>query len=886
MGALKKAGKGLLIALIAIVGLVVLAGGFFWVKLQFTLEQPASFLPDKFAVYAQIPSLRSLYEDLINLEAADRALSAGELASFRAVLTNIRALSLSDSPLFNGLVDLRADVMMLKDGKAVVAADLGWRGALTDLAKLAGPWLSFQGYSFATEDGLPIFAYDAGGVVIYASFFSNVALITTDKATLKACAALKGGRKNLATRIDDETLALLARPNEGTIRVLADTAGFLAGPLAASGLRFKEQLDFSGESVLDFKISDSEVMLTASVPAKAAPGAEAMKAMLARGGSVPGALSLVPAKASLMSYVNLAPLGDLLAVTEALEGGSIKDTVAKADEAMKGVFGADSKQLLFSWLGSEAGAFMMPRSAEPTFFARISDRGAYERAFGLLSSTVLMSEDSSVVIDGVRLSRMTFPWYVSLLLDGLGVKVPSPFYFDKGDYLFLSMDAENLAAVAKAATTGAGIARDESFMALSRGMGADGALGVYYDLKKSVPFFLRGSGTVEQILKLYGKGYAALYARGQRLELRVHAMRSEAGGAGLLAGFPLAAAGALSGDLAAFRLPGQSGATLGFVLDSTRLHLSDPVQSKDQEAQVEAGSRILVGTDPAGGASAIWAVSPSGTVYRFDGELRPAPGFPVATGVSSPMPALLESGRAVLYSRVDSALSFVDGAGDQSLLKLPGDGELFAPPDFEGGLVAYYPKSFEGLIHLVDAATGREREGWPVQAEGISFCSPRFVDAGGGERGVAFLTQGGTLYLWGLDGKPRPGFPFALPGVHYATPVPLRANGIPAVAGLSADGVLSLVSAKGTLLREQRLPRPVGKDARLLARDVDGDGSDELFVYGSGAFIDAYDATLRSLPGFPVKGYTEPRFIDFNRDRKLDMVTAGLDNAIYAYSLR
>ena len=61
-------------------------------------------------------------------------------------------------------------------------------------------------------------------------------------------------------------------------------------------------------------------------------------------------------------------------------------------------------------------------------------------------------------------------------------------------------------------------------------------------------------------------------------------------------------------------------------------------------------------------------------------------------------------------------------------------------------MIAWYPKSFDAKVHLADAA-GVEAPGWPVQAAGISFCTPRIV-ADGKSLVVSFLTQAGSLHLW------------------------------------------------------------------------------------------------------------------------------------------
>jgi hypothetical protein len=198
-------------------------------------------------------------------------------------------------------------------------------------------------------------------------------------------------------------------------------------------------------------------------------------------------------------------------------------------------------------------------------------------------------------------------------------------------------------------------------------------------------------------------------------------------------------------------------------------------------------------------------------------------------------------------------------------------------------MIAWYPKSFDAKVHLAEAS-GVEAPGWPVQAAGISFCSPRIM-ADGESLVVSFLTQAGTLHLWDAAGAPRPGFPLSLPGVFYATPEPMTAEGRTVLVVLAQDGSLSMIGLDGSVVRQAGVPDLDGKSARILVADLDADGRQELLLYGSGAFIAGYDGELRALPGFPIKGASVPQLVDLDRDGRLDIVTEGLDGKINAYTL-
>jgi hypothetical protein len=87
------------------------------------------------------------------------------------------------------------------------------------------------------------------------------------------------------------------------------------------------------------------------------------------------------------------------------------------------------------------------------------------------------------------------------------------------------------------------------------------------------------------------------------------------------------------------------------------------------------------------------------------------------------------------------------------------------------------------------------------------------------------------------------------------------------------------------VVRQARVPDLDGKSARILLGDLDQDGLEEILLYGSGAFIAGYDAYFRPLPGFPLKGVSRPQLVDLDRDGRTDLLTAGLDGKIYAYTM-
>ncbi len=869
--------------LLSILCVVVLAGLFLVGRWLVRREDPTAFIPDTYTAYLQVPSIRGIYDTWLNLEAVDLVLSRPDLAAYRRVVADVRGLALTKSPLLRTLLDVHADVILLKDGKLLMVLDLGWRGIASPLARIVGPVLNVRGFSFLNDSGTPLYRYTTGGTTIHAAFAENVAILSLDASVVKEALERRATGTGLAMRASRDLLDRIRLRRSDAVRILVDTASLSTRLLAGSstGDRVLGAVKIPGQSMLDVTLSDTSLRLGAQLPLDVAM--PELGKTLATAPAPLGVLRFVPDSAYLLTASSLAPLRGLYQLAADFQGKDVQDIFTRADAGARSVLGMGIDQLLFSWVGAELGAFMLPTSADPVFFARISSQESFQRALTALAGSAVAGKDSSLVIDGSRIDRLTIPWYVGLVLDVLGVNVPEPYFVTRGDYLFASLDATNLSAVLKAADTGSNIAAGNLYASLSRGIPSDPTFMVWYDITRTEPFFIKGAGIFADILRLYTSGIAAVRATPTELQVSLSAARVVGGGARLAAGFPLAPEKGVGQDLLAFRFADSRAARLSWVKAKSLLVLADAGGTPIAQAQLDPDTRLVPEQNADGALAALWAVSPSGTIWRFGPALIPQAPFPVASGIVSTMPPIVIGGSLALFSRNDAAIVLIGADGARRLLAQHLDAPLLAAPDVVGARMAFYPKSFDAHVHLTDL-DGTEEPGWPVAASGISFCSPRIV-ATGDSVDVFFLTQAGVLHGWDATGMPLPAFPLNLPGVYYANPEILSAGGRPVLAILAQDGTLSLVGMDGSILRQVRAPDVDGKTARIFIGDVNHDGGNEILLYGSGAFIAGYDAALRPLPGYPLKGVTRPQLVDLDQDGTPELVTAGIDGKIYAYAM-
>ncbi len=875
----------LLKVLLGILCAMVLAIGVLFFRWLAHREDPAAFLPDKYMAYLQVPSIRGIFEEWLNLEVADAVLARPDLAQYRRVVTSARGLALTRSPILRNLLDVQADIMLLQNRKLLAVVPLGWRGMFTPLARLVGPVLNIKGFSFLNESGIPMYRYKTGETTIHAAFMNDIAIVSLDPDVVKDALARRASDSGLAARASRELLDRVRLRSGRAVRVLADTRSLSSELLSGSGIGAKllDSMELPGQSMLDVELGPDRLTLGADLPLEVTM--PELSQTLARNPAPIGVLRYVPASSYFLSVSNVAPLADMYRLAAAFQGADVEGIYTRADSGARTVVGAGIDELLFSWVGAEIGAFMAEESGDPVFFARIADRGAYKRAMDKITKSLVATKDSSLVLDGVRIDRISIPWYLKTILDTIGMNVPEPYFITLGGYFFLSLDAQNLAAVAKAGDTADNLAHVSLFARLSQGIPSDASLLLWYDIERTEPFFIRGSGLLADVLRLYGRGVAAVRATPAGLRVALSAAHGERLGLKLLPGFPLSPDGGVSADVLAFHFRDNSRTTLAWLREGSALVFAEADGTPIREEKLEPDSTLVADGEDGGAMAAVWAVSPGGTVWRFGPDLKVHPPFPMATGISGPMPPKCVGGKLALYSKADSALVLIGEDGERSVFPEKLEAPLFAPPDYSPpGRLAFFPKSFDSKVHLADL-DGTEAAGWPVDASGISFCSPRFVHAGESNL-VAFMTQAGSLHLWDIAGKPVAPFPLSLPGVYYATPQQIRLDdGASALVTLSQDGGVSIIGLDGAVIRQTSVADLDGKKARILVADLFGNGRQDLLLYGSGAFICGYDASLRPLGGFPVKGVSRPQLIDVNGDGAVDFLTAGIDGKIYGYSM-
>jgi hypothetical protein len=844
-------------------------------------EGVASHVPAGFDVYVSLPSASAFTEEALRLKALDAALSRNE--ELRGAVRSLRASPFLRSALYKRLAGVRVDAALYPDGSFAAVADLGLRSAATRLSPLFGRYflggaVKVKGLTWKGGDPLPRFEYDAGGgLTLYAATRKNLLIVSSTEKGLAS--ALAGGEPE-----PELESALGARG--GGVRFLADPRRFARAASQGQGLgaSIAATLDFPERAVADLSLSDEGMSL--SIEAKAASSDAALASVMARRSKAPSALSRLPASTEYFSLLAAGRPSELWKALSPLAGKGAAEAEAKADKAARLLFGEGLDGLLYSWIGDEAGVFGSSRGASPVFFLRIGDERARRKAFDALLGSVALGQDLSTLVGEVRVPRIVVPSFLSGILELLGVRLADPYYLIEDGYLYASASAETLAACVAEARSGALLVKTPHWRSLADGVSAQSSLMIYYDLDRSVPFFLRGSGGLVDALRLFKRGAASLSFVEGALRLELSATNEgTAGGAARaveLPGFPVKAGGRMdsdpragssaSGDPMAYWTSG--GSVLGLDLSS----------GKRFELPMDEGGRLAL-VEKGGAIESVWAVSGRGAVYRCDPRLRLAEGFPVLTGDNPTAPPSSLDGSLLVPVGGESAVLIVRPSGER--LRSEALASRSLSPAVPAGLgFAVLPRSFDSRLYLM-SPEGRILPGWPAALAGIASAPPLFLpaegaSAGGGGR-IAAIDEAGELYLLDESGGTIPGFPVTLEGVFDAAPA--WAPGLGAIVAASGEGLVWLVSEKGGVIDSARVEGPSGRGLSLRLLDSDGDGREEIFLGGGGNLIGALDDDLSPLPGFPVAGSGAPSFVDVDGDGVMDLVARGSDDTVHAYRL-
>ena len=834
-----------------------------------------ALLPQDYSVYIHTDSAWKALEPLLDLQAADLLLSDEPLSQFRSLFMDLRSFNLRKSKLVAFAASRKVDAALYEGNAAenfVAIIDMGVFSAFTRPAEFILPLIKIENLSHTRTELSSYFTYNNNGTLYYIKPWHNMVVVSPNPDLFDT--ALCANNDTSYTRAERE---LLTQKSKEPIRVVVDAYSLAQSVVGDDPLlsQFANLIDKDTLSVVSFGITDNEVSLLANVPFSV-PAENSLSLMMGHDSTMPALLSRLSDVVQYYTLLNAGSLEDLKnALFPYIPAEKNIDGLWKTAESLcKTFFSVSLEDLIFSWTGSEFAAMGVEGQDDPVIVLQVKDEAQRQYVFNKLISSLIINNDNSLIIDGMRIPRLQLPSFLQGILNAFNINIPLPYYIELDGYLYLSESAESLSTIYTTVNDGRRIAKNSNWQAVSKEQSALSTISLFYDLERSIPFFLRSNETFSKILQLYSIGRCDMRVSDGVLTMQLQAVSRRSGDLRQVPGFPIELSGK-SGQTLLSENAKKSGAVF-WVENGNEIHSLEVSSMKQYTAPLSDNCSICVSpSEKSDGV--VWGITEQGAVYLLTRELECLSPFPVITG-SRPAAAASAYGTGIVFASDDDSLVFVDRTGSVKTVELNLSGSVKSEPSVSGTTVAVYDKSFTGKIFVVEDGVCVNAD-QPYSVAGIAFGSPAVLKTKDAQY-IAFITQSGNLSVW-CDGQLDSTFPKKLDGLFYVNVVASS----DAFYAVSADARLYRIGLDGSVLSVD-IPQSTAREGFITVADPNKNGIENIYVCADGNTIYGFTSSLELLSGFPLVGWGRPAFADVNGDNNADCFVLTINGNLNAWNLR
>ena len=886
---------------------------------RFDRIKPIDALPPDYALYLRTDKIWDTAEPLLDLNATLVAMTSPELQQYRETYLNIKSSKLRKNIFVQMALKRRVDAALYSpagdanSGDFIVILDSGiLSGALRLMPYLLPHIKKVQGQIELSSNSQGNYYMLAGKATASGKdspeFFmikKNLLVFTNSRTLLEEAMSFS----NSSQYSSSELASMNAKLGE-PLRILANgkyLAAFSKDELTQNYLSAVSSYLAEDEySVLNFGITNNELNLSLSLPMAMGDGKSADDEMatgkgnaasdwssdggVATGSGQPHPVlellkkesqvpTLLPRFKDDVQYYTLISAGSLRELKNAIEKilpeeKNFYNTWNKSDSVSKIVFNKTLDDILFSWTGDEFAVFGIEGKSEPVFAIKISNEEKRLEIFKSVFSSFIVQTNDSLLIDGVRLPCIQMPGFLLSILKTLDINVPKPYYLVRDNFIYFSQSPENLIAINQNAGKANKLSNNENWIRVSSKQSLESSLSLYYNLERSVPFFIKGNSAMSKILSLYNSGRFDLKLQDNTIKLQLQASAQELESSRHIPGFPIQLENK-SDSLLVKSNAKKSNLIFWLENDSSINSLDVGNFSRQKKPLAELVYLIAASESTAKETKGeIWAITKNGLVYLLDSKLQNINGFPILSGINPSCPPFIYNEQLGLCGDAGEII-FISSDGKITKLESPLDSEIKSAPSVQGNTFAFYEKGFFGGLHIYKNLEPLTING-PLELDGIAYGSPCLLTNGSKEY-IAMITQAGSLYVYDFEGNLLPAFPLELGGIFYLNVK--SADGY--IYALSSEGDLWRISLDGKSLHI-KIPYFTAKTGHITIYNYDDKDSSEVFVSGEANSIYAFNSKLELLPGYPVSGFGNPLFIDLNGDNKKDCIAITIDNTLSA----
>ena len=114
------------------------------------------------------------------------------------------------------------------------------------------------------------------------------------------------------------------------------------------------------------------------------------------------------------------------------------------------LFSLSMEDILFSWTGKEMAIWGLENKKDPVFVMEIADEKKRQEIFNTVFKSIILKENTSLLLDGVRVPRIELPSFFNNLLKLFKINMIKPYYLVKDNFIYFSESAENLVNISYA----------------------------------------------------------------------------------------------------------------------------------------------------------------------------------------------------------------------------------------------------------------------------------------------------------------------------------------------------------------------------------------------------------------------------------------------------
>jgi hypothetical protein len=852
--------KIFLFSIILILTLLVISFGYYIA----TKENSENYITDDFHIYAKVGSVKNLYANLIDLKAVDYILSDTQYSELYKYVLDFRNMDISRNNFLLNFLNIPLYLKVDNTDNFTLIADLKYFSLFT---KIINP-VKFADNLEKTADGK--YRLQLSDKYLYLTFHKNLIFLSSSENPVEV-------KKENTVNKNMEIKQLSRQVRSGSlVEIYLGSSFIIKNTIGLNPMidNFLSRAELGKYSLIHFFLSNEDLFV--SLDSAIFSDDIVIQNIINKRNKSINVLKYLSDNTNLFFKSDIGNIKDAYDLFVSTLPNDKKRQISSLERGIELFFNMSLSDMIFDWPGTEFGAIYTDNPYSPIYFTEVRDKKKFESVLSDLDRLNVLVQGRNLVFDGVRLAKFEFPPVMRTFVKMFMKNTEMPYFIQLDNYIFLSQDPQILSSMINKYNGNMTLPFDESFKTAMKKTGVRPDILLYYNTEKSRFTLFDNAKFLDKIVNLYKLGIFAVSTERGRINVTLSAAGSDKFNVTDFPGFPRPLSEKLKGEVKFADISGRRVPSIVYMSDNGDL-ISKTITFEEEFSVSFGGENNSFYIDRKEKSLIIF--SAGGAVYKTDYQGNSLNPFPLLSSYRGLWTPVRYNNSFYYFSPQDMKLHGVDMSGKTFTLNHKFSSSLLSEISISENYIAASTRSQSGEIILLDF-NGNIQSGFPYYAGSLIRSSP-VIDKGN----IYFVTQNGVFHGINRDGSIIKGFPVNLGGVFNVSVNILKRGNDVLFSLLDNSGRLIIVNLSGKVINEAVLQGDTFRNAAIISFDLNSDGNEELFIYGGGNYIFCYDNNLSPYPGFPVKGFTKPDFIDIDRDGNMEMLTASIDNKLYIYTI-